>query len=156
MFASTSILCAVDLSDGTAKVIDAASELAEKLGARLTLLHVFDHPLYNMPTGFSPPVGYAEALLDADKKVKGDLERLLGEHQKTLAGRGLTVATKLVEGPAAQSIVDEAESGGHAMLVLGTHGYSGFKRFLLGSVAERVVRTAGLPVLTIQTGQDSD
>lgn len=151
MFANSSILCAVDLSEGTGRVVEAAAELAEKLGAKLTLVHAFDHPLYNMPTGFSPPVGYAEALLDADRKVKADLEKLLQGHAESLTKRGLEVTVRLVEGPAAQVVVEEAGSNGHSLLIIGTHGYSGFKRFLLGSVAERVVRTATVPVLTIQT-----
>lgn len=145
------ILCAVDLSEGSSKVLEGATTLAAKLGGEVSLVHVFDHPLYNMPTGFSPPAGYAAALIEADKGIRDQLEARLGEMAQSASQAGVAVVAKLLEGPAAQVITDEAQSGAYQYIVVGTHGYSGFKHFLLGSVAERVVRLAACPVLTIPT-----
>jgi nucleotide-binding universal stress UspA family protein len=64
--------------------------------------------------------------------------------------RGLRVRGVLVNGAATTSIVDAAKKLRADVLVLGTHGHSGLDHLLLGSVAERVVRTAPVPVLTVR------
>ena len=66
-----------------------------------------------------------------------------------LTAREVRASTRLLEGPVVETIVKHAEQAGASLLVLGTHGRSGFQRFILGSTAERVVRTASLPVLTV-------
>ncbi len=76
-------------------------------------------------------------------------QRALDSHREELAQRGVVASTKLLEGNPAETVVAHAKDMGAEMIVMGTHGRSGFKRFLLGSTVERVVRTSTLPVLTV-------
>jgi nucleotide-binding universal stress UspA family protein len=71
---------------------------------------------------------------------------------KTVRGRGLRVVPLISEGPPAPAIVQVAVRQKVDLIVIGTHGRTGVKRFLLGSVAERVVRTSRKPVLTVAGG----
>jgi nucleotide-binding universal stress UspA family protein len=75
-------------------------------------------------------------------------ERALKQLAEPLRARAVTTSTRLQEGPA-HAIVLRAQEIGAEMIVMGTHGRSGFRRFLLGSTTERVVRTATVPVLTV-------
>ena len=145
------ILCAIDLSEGSSKVVGAAAGITQALGAELRLIHIFDHPLYNLPTGFNPPAGYSAALLEADKGIRQHLEERLKEQLDSLEGSDFKVDCRLAEGPAAQQIVEYAREEKYELIIMGTHGYSGLKHALLGSVAERVVRTSEVPVLIIPT-----
>jgi nucleotide-binding universal stress UspA family protein len=74
----------------------------------------------------------------------------LSEVMQQLAAPDLQMEGRLVQGAAHATIVDVAEREGVDLIVLGTHGRGGLGRFLLGSVAERVLRTARIPVLTVR------
>ena len=151
MFDKDRILCAIDLSEGSGKVVDAAATLANKLHCGLEIVHVFDHPLYNLPTGFTPTAAYSAALVEADRDIRKQLEERLAQAGQAAAAREVPVTTQILEGPAAQTIIDQAKTDEFSVVVVGTHGYSGIKHVLLGSVAERVVRLAQCPVLTVPT-----
>jgi nucleotide-binding universal stress UspA family protein len=76
-------------------------------------------------------------------------QRALNQHRDTVISHDVRATTRLVEGNPADAIVDHAREMNAAMVVMGTHGRSGFRRFLLGSTAERVVRMSTVPVLTV-------
>lgn len=137
------ILVPVDFSPGSERAVQKATELAQALGAGIDLLHVYQLPVFALPdSSVTVSPTYVADLTDR-------AQRALNKHRDELAETNLAVQTRLIEGVPAQSIVDYANEIGAEMIVMGTHGHSGFKRFLLGSTAERVVRTAATPVLTV-------
>lgn len=117
------ILCATDFSPSAEPAFLAALDYARRLGARLHLLHV-------------------RAAVDGGGAA--ELEQLAAR-----IGAGIEVVTKLDAGLAAERIVEYARAAGVDLIVLGSHGHTGFSRALLGSVSERVMRTAPCPVLTV-------
>lgn len=137
------ILVPIDFSDGSSRAVTQAVELARALGASIELFHSYQLPVFALPdssVALSPT--YVADLTDRAQKE-------LNRHRDRLASEGLSVTTKLLEGNAADAIVERANTINALMIVIGTHGRSGFRRFLLGSVTERVVRTATVPVLTV-------
>lgn len=142
------ILVPVDFSNGSARAVDEAVTLASALGADLELFHAYQLPVLALPdSSVTVSPTYVADLTDR-------AQRELNSHRDRLSERGLNVTTKLLEGNPADAIVQRAESLPALMIVLGTHGRSGFKRFLLGSTAERVVRTATVPVLTVHLPEE--
>ena len=85
--------------------------------------------------------------------VRSEAEEQLAEHAAPLRARGLAVDTAVCEGYAATVIVEEAARRDADLIVIGTHGLSGLKHLLLGSIAERVVQKAPCPVLTVKSGK---
>lgn len=142
----STILCPVDFSATSEEAARYAVGLAEAVGAgRIVFLHVFQPPIYPLPEA----VG---ALLDAEAQkairdhFRRELEGLAGRH----SGHGIEVEAKLVEGFPHPVIVETAEDVGADLIVLATHGRSGLSHLLLGSVAEKVVRTSTIPVCTVR------
>jgi nucleotide-binding universal stress UspA family protein len=138
------ILVPVDFSDNAQAVLDWAAHLAQEHGSRILLIHA-----YHLPVEFQQLEG---AYLPPDfwSNVKSEAEQSLAELAQELEGRGLEVARLVREGYPASVIVDEAESRGADLIVIGTHGHSGLKHMLLGSIAERVVQKSPCPVLTVK------
>lgn len=137
------ILCPVDFSKGSEHAVRKAAELAKTLQAELELFHAYQLPVLALPDApvtVSP--GFVADLTDRAQRALDDL-------RSDLVAEGLNVTTKLVQGNPAEEIVRHAKDTGAELIVLGTHGHSGFRRFLLGSTTERVVRTATVPVLTV-------
>jgi nucleotide-binding universal stress UspA family protein len=138
-----SILCAVDLSDASRAALRDAAQLARTCGAELTLLHVS-----TLVSGTDPFVPSVEELMRQDAKT---LERELQpwkEEAARLAERPVTIA--VVHGRPADEIVAFARDRGFDLVVVATHGRSGVRRLVLGSVAEHVVREAPVPVLVVR------
>lgn len=118
-----------------------AVRLSSELGAEVVLLHAWQLPM--MPSGFA----FAPAVVaDVVQAAREDLEAELSDASAEGAAK---VSAKLVSGPAWNMIVDEVVAGGFDLVVMGKHGRTGLQRFVLGSVAEKVVRHASCSVLTI-------
>jgi universal stress protein A len=140
------ILVPVDFSEHSREAIRYACDLAERYGAALTLLHVLQLP--------PPPAGPDGALLfeaQSFDALREPLEQQLRLLAQELTARGSTADSRLALGRPASEIVRVAAEGGYDLVVMGTHGRTGLGRALLGSVAERVVRRARCPVLTVRT-----
>ncbi len=139
------ILVPVDFSDHTPALLDWSTHLAEEHESRIVLLHA-----YHLPVEFQQLEG---AYLPPDfwTSVKAEAQEQLGELAESVRARGIEVETVVCEGYAATVIVEEAERREADLIVIGTHGLSGLKHLLLGSIAERVVQKAPCPVLTVKT-----
>jgi len=139
------ILVPVDFSESTGMLLDWATHLSREHSAALTLLHA-----YHLPVEFQQIEG---AYLPPDfwTRVGSDAERSLARLSEALRSRGVTSETALCEGYAGTVIVEEAARREIDLIVIGTHGLSGLKHLLLGSIAERVVQKAPCPVLTVNT-----
>lgn len=132
------ILYPTDFSERSIDAFRLACSLARDYGARLVVLHVYPPPLsYAEMVARRPPDGFAQQLW----------EEL---HQLHRPDPGLEVEYWLEEGDAAPLIVSVAIDRHCDLIVMGTHGRTGLSRLLMGSVAEKVLRTAPCPVLTVK------
>jgi nucleotide-binding universal stress UspA family protein len=136
------ILVAHDFSETAENALSYALGLAEKLGSRVTILHVFEPPAYAFPEG---PTLTLELTVQIEKAAATALAGV-AEHARR---PGVETSTQLRQGSAWREIDAAAREGQADLIVIGTHGRRGLARALLGSVAEKVVRTAGCPVLTV-------
>jgi nucleotide-binding universal stress UspA family protein len=112
------------------------------------LLHAYDLPI---------PVAHPYAVTVPDPFIKAcwrEAARLLDETLQRVRDRGVEADAQLSEVPAAKAIAEEAEAAGCDLIVMGTRGNRGLKRLVLGSVAERTLRIAPCPVLTVDAPED--
>jgi nucleotide-binding universal stress UspA family protein len=136
------ICCAVDFSEHSWSALRRAIELARRLEAELTLLHVATPPFPGGDAIFSSPVQAAEA---EEKRARHQLEAWRAVAEQAL---GRAVRARMLRGSAPKELA-ECTAHGTDLLVVGTRGPSGLGRLLLGSVAERVVRDASCPVMVV-------
>jgi universal stress protein A len=139
------ILAPTDFSDYSKKALSDALELAQTFGAKLSLLHVIEPPPYPIE-GFVPPTMGADLLGDLERQASTELAQLLPDAQEAT----IEVTRAVAIGAPSQKIVETAEAEHVDLIVMATHGRTGLSHLLIGSVAERVVRTAPCPVLTIR------
>lgn len=151
------ILCPVDFQEAANETLKVASELAERFDAELLLVHVISP----VPMPIPPPMGGAPGSNYDIARYEKELEESYARELKQLAERlvdGDTRTRTVVRvGDAADEIVKLAKEEPVDLLVIATHGRTGLKHFFLGSTAEKVVRTACCPVLTLRhPGDDED
>jgi len=142
------ILCPTDFSDLSVRALNYAKGLTETFNAQLHCLHVIDEGLATSWSVLGPesvPVG--PAVDDLQSLAEGQMQRFADEH---LIGLKYTPLTKVVMGRPFVGIVAYAREHSIDLIVIGTHGRSGLTHALLGSTAERVVRKAPCPVLTVR------
>lgn len=140
----SNIVVGTDFSESAAYALDYAIQLATQLQAKLTVVHVYELPVYSMPDGaIMVTAEMAARVADA---AQGQLDQLV--QQK--ARQGVTVKGVLRQGTAWQEMDDVAKKERADLIVVGTHGRRGLSHMLLGSVAEKIVRTASCPVLTLR------
>jgi nucleotide-binding universal stress UspA family protein len=140
------ICCPIDFSDASRAAMEVAADLARRFGAELVLLHAYPIPGYTFPDG--SVVASPKMMQDLAEQAQRHLEEWRVDAEK-LVGAPRVTAEKAVGEPAAE-ILAVAAARGADLLVLGTHGRTGLEHALLGSIAERVVRRARCPVLTVR------
>jgi nucleotide-binding universal stress UspA family protein len=147
------ILCPTDFSTPSARAFEHALVLAEWYRAPVTVLHVLPEPVVAAP---ALPYGFTPALVDGSLRdaVQADLASLVGPANRA----GLHALGELRDGNPATETVRVAQELHADLIVMGTHGRTGFQRWVLGSVAETVLRRAPCPVLTVppRAGEDPD
>ena len=144
MKAIQKILCPTDFSKGSEKAIEFASELAAKFGAEIELLHVFQLPYYGgWDEGAAVMAAAGPQLAALRKQTSEQLNALTDK----LAKRSVKAKGTEADGLPHAKIAELSK--GADLVVMGTHGRTGLPRLLLGSVAERVVRLAQCPVITV-------
>lgn len=139
------ILCAIDFSDASREALNFSVELGRQFSATVTLFHVYQLPGYTLPEGVVLPGP------DTLSKMFERIDTVLGEWRSEAEGRGVTADMVSVQGSPWTEIVERAKTGDYHMIVVGSHGHTGLRHMLLGSTAERVVRHAPCPVLTVRT-----
>jgi nucleotide-binding universal stress UspA family protein len=140
MSASRIILAPTDFSELAARAVAYAFELARARGDKVHILHVFSVPAY--PGGLAVGVDIVTPIEQAAK-------RALAMEADKYASHPEFGGVILEMGDPRESIVRHAKLLASDMIVMGTHGRSGFRHLLLGSVAERVVRTSPCPVVVV-------
>jgi len=137
------ILIATDGSEYTKNSIDYGLELAKNTEAKVHVIYVIDTAAFA-----SIPMDAAWESMYALLKQEGDeATRQVADKAKA---EGLEVERNTVEGHPAEEIIKYSEKNSINLIVMGTLGKSGLDRFLLGSVAEKVVRTSKIPVLVVR------
>lgn len=141
------ILVTLDGSPLAEKVLPHARQIAQKFGAELILLHVVRWP----PISKSLE---ASQITEDQELAAREAESYLESVQEGLTAAGVTVRYAIVKGQPAAEIVDYAELEKVDLIAMSTHGRSGLSRWVLGSVAERVLRAAPCPVLLIRIKEE--
>lgn len=140
------ILVPFDFSPTAHEALAPASDLARRYGAALVLLHVYEPPVYPVP-----PDGMRLPSPEAMAAEVTTLETELEGVQRQLREQGVSnVTVNIAQGDPLTEILRVVKDVGIDLVVIGTHGRTGLKHLLLGSVAEKVVRHAPCPVLTIR------
>ncbi|MBI2988059.1 MAG: universal stress protein [Deltaproteobacteria bacterium] len=158
------ILCPVDLSSFSLNAIKLAVKIAETSNAALYLLHVIDNPFDEL---YMTTITQADpALIELYKSEPLRRSKILEattQHSQVLLKQfchdwveALPKVRYVVEsGNPFEKILDVAETNNIDLIVLATHGRTGFKGLIIGNVAEKVVRYAPCPVLTVKTRPNS-
>lgn len=138
------ICCAIDFSGPSRFAMEKAADLTKRLSSDLTLLHVNEVAVgASDETGVSVPTLLEEAAREIGPKLeawKRQAEQLVGR----------SVQTKVCVGSASDEILRFLREGSFDLLVMGTHGRTGFAHLVVGSVAEEVQRRAEVPVLVVR------
>jgi universal stress protein A len=144
------ILFCADFSDNSLPARQYAVEFAKAFGAEITIIHVINSNQLgysSLAEGVPLDIRAAlEAIQEASEKALG----LLVEEFRRDVGQ---VTTYSRMGNPAYEIVSYAKENGIGLIVMGTHGWTGFRHLIMGSTAENVVRLAACPVLTVRSGQ---
>lgn len=139
------ILVPVDFSDFSAQALSYALSFAEQFDARLILLHVVEPAVYPENSMLVPP-----ALDQLNQEFVRIAEKSLSELNRGKVNNRVASEVHVRTGRAHVEIAEAARELDVDLIVLATHGYTGLKHVLLGSTAERVVRHAPCPVLTVR------
>ncbi len=139
------ILVPTDFSEHSKKALRYAAEFGRVHGAEVLLLHVVELPLYPVSFGVGPV-----AMPPIEEELKQAVRQHLVKLQEQELPPPLQSRTFVREGRPFLEVIAAAREFEADMIVMGTHGYSGVKHVLLGSTAEKVVRKAPCPVLTVR------
>lgn len=138
------VLCPIDFSEGSDKALDRAAGLAKLFTAKLTLLHNVKYPFW---------AGREEYTLAAER-ARAAARQKMDEVTARIEASGVTVSGEITDGQPSSVIRRIAEEDDRAdLIVMGTHGRTGIKRWAIGSVAERIVRASRVPVWTVRMGR---
>jgi nucleotide-binding universal stress UspA family protein len=147
------ILCPIDYSDFSRRALEHAVAIARWYGSTVTAFHV---SAVIPAAAFAPGMQAVTATpltLEGREAMLAALERFVGPE---IRASGVPLEYDVVEGGAAAEILAKAKAMPSDLIVLGTHGYSGFDRLVLGSVTEKVLRKAACPVLTVPAQAPDD
>lgn len=146
MLAIKHILVPTDFSEPSGRALTMALELARSFDAQLSLLHVWS----------VPNTGYAEALSWPIDAMEAAARRALDEALASTRKLYAKTDAVLREGNEWKQVLEAVDNLGIDLVVMGTHGRRGLPRLVLGSVAEKVVRTCPVPVLTVSAPKEPE
>ena len=140
------ILVAIDDSEISANVIQQAAQLAKALNSQITLVQVMTLDPYLADAYLR--MGQSNELIE---RVRSYVQENLTKAQKQFEELGQTVATQFVEGFSVhEEIIKAAQNLEVDLIIMGSHGRTGFKKFILGSVAQKVLGESHIPVLIVR------
>jgi len=137
------ILVPTDFGTGSEAAMSYAVDLAKALGADLVLMHAYEIPMVSFPDGnLVATPDLTSRILEGAKE---GLDKTLHAHDAD----GLVMRALVKQGESSSAICEAADEVGAGLVVMATHGRHGLSHAILGSVAEKVVRNAHVPVLTV-------
>jgi nucleotide-binding universal stress UspA family protein len=137
------ILVPTDFGDPSDAALDYAVELARVFGSEIVLLHAYELPIMGFPDGAMV------ATAELTTRILEGAQLGLDNQIKSREGVGVTIRGLVKQGDAPRMINEAAAEVGAGLIAMGTHGRRGLPRALIGSTAEKVVRSANVPVLTV-------
>ena len=146
------ICCAVDFAEPSRLALVEAADAAKRSGGELTVVHAFSPPYAALAAMDAIPPAGASVIEELRANLAGQLEALRAEAERIT---GAPVRARLLEGDPGHEVPRFARETGQELLVVATHGRKGFKRMMLGSVAERIVREAPCSVLVVRPPADA-
>jgi nucleotide-binding universal stress UspA family protein len=141
------ILFATDFSENSEHAFDYALTLARQFGARLTIIHVINEPV-DLRGFYVPHISFEKL----EKEIEEGADKMMQKFCRTRAKDFTDYETLIVAGIPYEEILKKAAEQQSSLIVLGTQGRKGIDHFLFGSTAERVVRNAKCPVMTVRMG----
>ena len=142
------LLVPIDFSPHSTKALNVAIGLAKTFSAKVHLLHAYHLPVsITMTDAVVVPQEFWNSVRDA-------AARKFEKSYQTVTGEGVECESHLTDQMPSAAIVEKAEQIGADLIVMGTRGLSGLKHIVLGSVAERTVRAAPCPVMTVKGDEE--
>ncbi|NTV48986.1 MAG: universal stress protein [Geobacteraceae bacterium] len=145
MKAFTKILIAIDFSENSECAFDYALTLATQFGAELTIVHVINEPV-DLRGFYVPHISFEQL----EKEIEESAVKMMDAFCSSKLGTFTNYKTSILTGIPCEEITAAAARIDASLIVLGTHGRTGLDRILFGSTAERVVRSASCPVMTVR------
>jgi universal stress protein A len=139
------ILCPTDFSEPSYEGLKYAIELAAQFGAELSVVHILP-----VVPPLPPDPNYVFEVPEYERALHLDAERKLSAFTEERVPKEIRVRTIIGHGDAGNEIVRIAKDERAELIVMATHGLKGWRHLVFGSVAERVVRSAACPVLTVR------
>jgi nucleotide-binding universal stress UspA family protein len=139
------ILCPIDFSDHARHAVEHATMLARWYDSTITVLYVQPFIMTAASAAVTPTLPPSVAAARDRQETLASMRTFL----RDLADGDVSMECELMEGTAAPVILERAQTLPSDLIVMGTHGHSGFERLVLGSVTERVLRKASCPVLSV-------
>lgn len=139
------VLCPTDFSDPSFKGIEAADELAQHFNAEIILLNVVT-PMYPIGAPGVPPSHHVKETYEEQITLA---KRFLEDVSAKKISANVKTKKIVSQGNAPDEIIRQAQLEAVDLIVIATHGWTGWRRFIFGSVADKVVRIATCPVLTV-------
>ena len=139
------VVVGTDFSDGSDRALTVAIRYAKLLGAAIDLVHVYPMPA----PGITSPIPGVVPMPPPTPEVLESLQGSLAERAARARDAGLECLTASAQGSAADEIAAYADRAAAELIVVGTHGRTGLRRVLLGSVAEQVLHKTRRPVLVV-------
>ncbi len=142
----TRVLVPLDGSELAERALEPARQVAEAFDAEVLLFRAWAMPLY----GMEEPLNVVESL---ERAVRANADDYVTHSTCQLQAQGMRVRGETQGGTAAESILEQAQHAKASLIVMSTHGRSGVSRWVMGSVADRVLRASSIPVLLIRAAQ---
>jgi nucleotide-binding universal stress UspA family protein len=139
------ILTAIDFSENSDYAFDYALTLAKQFDSQLMILHVINEPV-DLRGFYVPHISFEQL----EKEIEEGAEKMMAKFCSSKMGDFSNFTTSIVTGIPYEEIIRSAQEAAASLIVLGTHGRTGLDHLIFGSTAERVVRGASCPVLTIR------
>jgi len=139
------ILFALDFSENSEHAFDYAYAMAKKFNARLIIIHVIQEPV-DLSGFYVPHISFEKL----EKEIEEGAEKMMEKFCRTMISDFTNYETGIVSGIPYEEIIRKAEKENVSLIVMGTQGRKGLDHLLFGSTAERVVRNAKCPVMTVR------
>ena len=144
------ILCPIDFSDPSRAALAHAVDLAEHFSAQILLFHAISEIDYTPSPSYTLTAPLMDQMVHITHQMKENADKAMKELVDDIVPKGIVDRQRVEIGNPAEGIVQAAEDEPVDLIVMSTHGRSGIKGLIFGSVAEKVVRSAQCPVLTIK------
>lgn len=139
------ILTAIDFSENSELAFDYAVTMATQFNSELTIMHVINEPV-DLRGFYVPHISFEQL----EKEIEEGAAKMMETFCSTKLGSFTNYKSVIVSGIPYEEITRKADEIGASLIILGTHGRTGLDHILFGSTAERVVRSAACPVMTIR------